>query len=124
MVKQIMAGASAKTKRLSSVALAAAVQEAIFLHMSLKSFINQPSVNIQVDNQGAMALSKNPIIHNHSKHIDIKYHFIHEKVVSGFISLTYVPSESNVADLMTKPCSKIKLLKFKRLLFGVQCIES
>ena len=73
-----------------------------------------------MDNQGAMALIKNPIVQNISKHIDIKYHFIHEKVQSGFIDLIYVPSEYNVADFMTKPCSKIKLQRFRSMLFGIQ----
>ena len=102
------------------MALAGAVQEATFLHMSLKSLVKQSSINIYVDNQGAMALSKNPIIHDRSKHIDIKYHFIREKVLSGFIELTHVPSDSNVSDLITKPYSKQKLHRFSSMLFGVQ----
>ena len=100
------------------IALAAAVQEAMFLFSLLKEFISQSSIVIQVDNQGAIALSKNPIVQNRSKHIDIRYHFIREKVKNGFISLEYVPSECNVADLMTKSYSKIKLQRFKGMLFG------
>ena len=102
------------------IALAAAVQEAMFLFSLLKEFIRQTSIVIQIDNQGAMALSKNPIVQNRSKHIDIRYHFIREKVQNGFISLKYVPSECNVADLMTKPYSKIKLQRFKGMLFGTR----
>ena len=54
----------------------------------------------------AIALVKNPIIKNRSKHIDIKYHFIREKYNSGFLDVSYIPSGDNVADIMTKQCSK------------------
>ena len=103
------------------ISLAGALQEAIFLNMTLNFIVKQSSVKIYMDNQGAIALSKNNIIHNRSKHIDIKYHFIREKVDDGFLELEYVPSESNVSDLMTKPCSKVKLSKFMKLLFGERC---
>ena len=96
------------------MALAATTQEAMFLFMcSLTKLIT-----INCDNQGAIALVKNCIVHNRSKHIDIKYHFIRDKFVNGFIDMVYVPSESNVADLMTKPPTKHKLEVFRTMLFG------
>ena len=80
--------------------------------------MKQKSVNISVDNQGTMSLASKQITEQRSKHIDIRYHFIREKILSGFVDLMYVPSEDNVADLMTKPCSKVKLHRFNRVLFG------
>ena len=100
------------------MALAASVQETLFLYMLLRSFLKQQSVNISVDNQGAMSLASKHITEQRSKHIDIRYHFIRERIASGFISLSHVPSEENVSDLMTKPCSKQKLVKFSGVLFG------
>ena len=100
------------------MALAASVQETLFLYMLLRSFLKQQSVNISVDNQGAMSLASKHITEQRSKHIDIRYHFIRERIASGFISLSHVPSEENVSDLMTKPCSKQKLVKFSSVLFG------
>ena len=100
------------------MALAASIQEAMFLYMLLRSFLKQQSVTVFVDNQGTIALASKYITENRSKHIDIRYHFIREKILSGFVDLTYVPSEDNVADLMTKPCSKAKLQRFNRVLFG------
>ena len=70
------------------------------------------SVDIHVDNQGAIALAKNPVYHQRSKHIDIKYHFIRSEVQEGVVSLSYVQSERNTADLFTKPVSKVKLKLF------------
>jgi hypothetical protein len=43
-----------------------------------------------VDNQSAIALSKNPVFHDRSKHIDIRFHFIRERVKEGRIKLDYV----------------------------------
>ena len=88
--------------------------------MLLKDYLNQEIVGVKlgVDNQGAIALLKNPIIKNRSKHVDIKYHFVREKFNSGLVNVEYVPSEENVADVMTKPIFKNQLVKFHRKLFG------
>ena len=102
------------------MALTAATQEAVFLSMLVKDFgleSSQP-VSIYGDNQGAIALVKNPVTHNKSKHIDIKFHFIREKYSKRIIELTYIPSSDNLADLMTKPATKVKLMKFQKVLFG------
>ena len=71
------------------------------------------------DNQGAISLTQKPIQHQRSKHIDIRYHFVRDYVLKKKVMIEYVPTELNIADLMTKPCSKIKLRKFSKMLFGV-----
>ena len=100
------------------MALAATIQEALFLYQLLGRFINQRSVSIHADNQGTISLASRRSTEKRSKHIDIRYHFLREKVASGFIQLSYVPSGDNVADIMTKPCSKVHLQKHCGLLFG------
>ena len=95
------------------VALAFAVQEIKFLHQLL-SDMNVPTrkpTNLFVDNQGAIALAKNPVHHQRCKHIDIKYHFVRHEIEERNISLTYIPSEENVADIFTKPLPRPKLSK-------------
>ena len=54
------------------------------------------------DNAGAIALSKNPVYHGKSKHIDMRPHFIREKVADRIISLEHARSAGNLADLLTK----------------------
>ena len=96
------------------MALAAATQEAKFLRQ-LFADMNGCSVEcvcLHVDNQGAIALAKNPVQHQRSKHIDIKYHFVRLEIQRGCIQLEYVQSEDNVADIFTKPASKARLGKF------------
>ena len=103
------------------VALCASVQESVYLGRLLHELLQKSfePVIIHVDNQGAIDLAKNPTHHDRSKHIDIKYHFSRECVSKGKVEVVHVPSESNVADMMTKAVSKGKLLKFRDTLFGV-----
>ena len=62
-----------------------------------------------IDNQGAMKLAQNPVFHERSKHIDIRYHFIRDEISSGHIKLVYVPTHENYADIFTKPVIHSKL---------------
>ena len=54
------------------------------------------------DSQSAIALAKNPIYHAKTKHIGVRYHFIHECLANGCISLDKVVSRENAADALTK----------------------
>jgi hypothetical protein len=63
---------------------------------------------INVDNQAAIDYVNNSGHHTCSKHIDIPHHFVHEKLISGEISIQYCASEDNLADLLTKALPKPK----------------
>ncbi|TMW61094.1 hypothetical protein Poli38472_014555 [Pythium oligandrum] len=88
------------------MALSEATQEAVWL----KSFMcelgedsGNGALTVFEDNQGAIALAKNPEFHKRTKHIDIRYHFVREKVEDGQVVLEYCPTQEMLADLMTKP---------------------
>ncbi|KAG6490390.1 hypothetical protein ZIOFF_051686 [Zingiber officinale] len=66
------------------------------------------------DNKSTIALSKNPVFHGRSKHIDIKYHKIREWVAEKQINIEYCPSECQVADIFTKPMKTEIFLKLKK----------
>lgn len=74
---------------------------------------------IDEDKQGTIALAKNPVSRQRCKHIDMKYHFVRSTVNNGEVSLEYCPTDQMVADLMTKPATKVKLLTFSMFLFGL-----
>jgi hypothetical protein len=59
-------------------------------------------ITIHIDNQSSIALAHNSEFHDCTKHVDIWYHFLHEKVKSGEITLQYLPTNSQPADLLTK----------------------
>ncbi|XP_074579105.1 secreted RxLR effector protein 161-like [Curcuma longa] len=72
------------------------------------------STIIFCDNKSTIALSKNPVFHGRSKHIDIKYHKIREWVAEKQINIEYCPSEYQVADIFTKPMKTENFLKLKK----------
>jgi hypothetical protein len=89
------------------MALSDCVQECVWLRRLLKDMGSEqvdPTV-IYEDNQGAMALAKNVGYQVRTKHIDIRYHFIREKVASGGIELVYMESKNQLADYLTKGLS-------------------
>lgn len=57
-------------------------------------------------------LAKNPVYHSSTKHIDIKFHFLREKVASAVIALEFKPTEEMVADGLTKALPRDKHIKF------------
>jgi hypothetical protein len=61
--------------------------------------------NVFSDSQGALALAKNPIHHNASKHIKVWYHFDRDCVTNEMLSMEKVSTIENVADVMTKSLS-------------------
>ena len=77
--------------------------------------ISNPIV-INEDNQGAIELSRNPRHHNRTKHIDIAFHFIRERVSSKEIEVVYCPTNEMIADIMTKSLPKNTFEKLRNLL--------
>ena len=80
----------------------------------LKSFISEigggegKPLTISCDNQGAIALAKDNKFHARTKHIDLRYHFIHEAVENGKVKVKYVPMDDNVSDIFSKALPKPK----------------
>jgi hypothetical protein len=60
------------------------------------------------DNIGALALASNPVYHARTKHIEVDYHFIREKVLNGDISFKYISAHDQIADIFTKGLSSTK----------------
>ena len=88
------------------MALSEATQEAIWLKSfacELGELGEDDSILVFEDNQGSIALAKNPEFHKRTKHIDIRYHFVREKVESGEVTIEYCPTQDMLADIMTKP---------------------
>jgi len=55
-----------------------------------------------VDNQGAIKLAGNPRLHERTKHIDIKYHFVQQAYEHGLTTVQYISTNNMTADIMTK----------------------
>jgi hypothetical protein len=85
---------------------------------SLLQELSFPVTNIDLccDNQGAIFLASNPVQEHRSKHIDIRYHYIRECVEEKKISLTYIPTNDQIADIMTKNLNYNKFKFFRESL--------
>lgn len=62
--------------------------------------------SINVDNRSAIDFAQNSNSHARSKHIDIRYHFVRERITSNEVKLDHCASEDNLADILTKPLPK------------------
>ena len=67
---------------------------------------------ILCDNQSGIRLSENPVFHDRSKHIDIKYHFIWDMVQRGVVRLDHIGTDEQLAYILTMPLGKVMFLTF------------
>ena len=102
-----------------------AAQESTWLMKLLKD-LYQPTKYappLYCDNLSAMRLAENPIFHARTKHVEVHYHFIREKVLQKEIALQHVKTENQVADLFIKGLSSNKLESFYQQLGMVKRME-
>ena len=100
------------------MASANATKEAIWLR-TLLSDLGSPqttSTIIRADNQGCISLSHHPIAHSRAKHIDIRHHFVRERVASSEIELQFCPTHRMLADILTKSLPRDAFEKFRKAL--------
>ncbi|KAL4346425.1 hypothetical protein GQ457_17G007970 [Hibiscus cannabinus] len=104
-------------------ALAQGICEGIWLQrlleeLGLKKFT---PFDLQSDNQSAIGIAKNPIHHDRTKHVEIDRHFILEKVNNGEVTLNYIPTREQLADVLTKalPRNSFEEITSKLGLFNI-----
>ena len=122
---------SSKQKRISTstceaeyYALSEAGKEGIHLNALLTEIeknvgrftVGTSPVSILSDNQSTLAVAKNSASHNKTKHIDVTHRWIQESVELKELSVDYVPTEDNVADIFTKALPKPQFEKLRDLL--------
>ena len=78
--------------------------------------VQQRATMIICDNQGCIALARNPKHHSRTKHIDVQYHFICEKIEEKVIELRYCPTQEMVVDVLTKALARDKHEAMRRVM--------
>jgi hypothetical protein len=87
------------------IALCAAAQEAVHLKglfLELVPEVAGTPVVIYEDNMSTIQISKNPVLHERQKHVEVKYHYVRECVVEQRIQVNYLGTRFMLADLLTK----------------------
>ena len=84
--------------------------------------IYQEHLTIYCDNTSAINISKNLVQHSQTKHIEIRHHFIQELVEDGTLTLKFIHTDDQKADLFTKPFDR-KRFEFLRQNIGVISME-
>jgi hypothetical protein len=91
------------------MAASAAAKEGLWLRRVLADLgVSIGAVEMKCDNQAALALITNPLITARSKHIDVMHHFVGERAARREVAFSYIRTEHQVADCMTKPLSEIR----------------
>jgi hypothetical protein len=97
------------------VAVGSCCAQSLYIKQQLEDFkILFDHIPIRCDNTSAISLSKNPIQHSRTKHIEIRYHFIRDHVQKGDIELEFVSTDSQWADILTKPLIEERFCTIRR----------
>jgi hypothetical protein len=81
------------------------------------------ATKLNIDNQSAIALSKNPVFHDRSKHIDVRYHFIRECVDDNRVKIDSVGTAEQLADILTKALARERFCELRSRI-GVFSVHS
>ncbi|KAK3014567.1 hypothetical protein RJ639_010181 [Escallonia herrerae] len=100
------------------IAATMAMQECIWLKRLISDIYKKVdyAVPIHCDNESAIKLASNPVFHGRTKHIEVRHHFVREKVLSQDIKLDSVRTSNQVADLFTKALAESKFERFRAAL--------
>lgn len=99
-------------------ALSVAVAEALWLRMLLKDLgrrMDEPIVLME-DNQACIRIAEEEKPTKRLKHVDVRFHFVRNEIQNRVIRLMYVPTENQIADIMTKGIPRTQYQKLRSLL--------
>ncbi|KAJ1279365.1 hypothetical protein BS78_04G150200 [Paspalum vaginatum] len=100
------------------IAAAATACQGVWLSRLLAELLGTATIAVKllVDNKSAIALSKNPVHRDRSKHIDTKFHFICECIDDGRVKIDHVGTAGQLADLLTKSFGRVKFVELWQML--------
>jgi hypothetical protein len=100
------------------VAAASCACQVVWMRRILEKLGNTQcdSTTLFCDNSSTIKLSKNPVMHGRSKHIDVRFHFLRDLTKERSVELIYYGTRDQVADVITKPLKLESFLKMRELL--------
>jgi hypothetical protein len=120
--QKVVSSSSCETEYI--VAATSACQ-GVWLSRLLSDLLNEKirRFKLPIDNRSAQELSKNPVHHDHIKHIDTRYHYIRECVSNGVVDVNHVSTDRQIVDALTKPLGRMKFSELRRQLGVVRIQE-
>ncbi|XP_057745484.1 secreted RxLR effector protein 161-like [Arachis stenosperma] len=109
------------------ISASACCSQLIWLKTQLEDYkLKINSIPLFCDNMSAINISKNPVLHSRTKHIEIKYHFIREHVQKGTIDIQFVKSEDQIIDIFAKPLCEDRFCSLRKSLgmFDLSFVEN
>ncbi|GJU83925.1 hypothetical protein Tco_1291471 [Tanacetum coccineum] len=104
------------------VSLFACCAQVLWLRTQITDYgFHFDKIPMYCDSKAAITISCNPVQHSHTKHIDVRYHFIKEQVEKGIVELFFVRTEYQLDDFFTKALSKDRFRYLVRRL-GMRCL--
>lgn len=100
------------------ISAVAAAQEIVWLRnlFSELGYETQSASTLYLDNQSAIAVSRNPDHHGRMKHLDLRHYWLRDVCKAGVIDVKYLPTKSMPADIMTKTLSRPSVVDMKEML--------
>lgn len=100
------------------IAAASCACQGVWLRRILEKLghVQGMATTIYCDNSSAIKLSRNPVLHGRSKHIDVRFHFLRDLTRDGVVELIHCSTQEQVSDIMTKPLKLEVFLKLREKL--------
>ncbi len=96
------------------IAAASCCAQVLWMKQQLEDYgLEFANIPIKCDNTSAINLTRNPVYHSRSKHIELRHHFLRDNVQRGSVCVEYVNTELQLADIFTKPLDKEKFFFFR-----------
>ncbi|KAK6151021.1 hypothetical protein DH2020_015953 [Rehmannia glutinosa] len=88
--------------------------QVLWMRLQLRDYeIEEKDIPIMCDNTSAIAITQNPVLHSRKKHIDVRYHFVRDHVEKKDITLEYISTNKQLADIFTKPLCESRFEELK-----------
>ena len=113
---------SLSTAEAEYIAVGSCCSQLLWMKKVLTDYgIFQDSMVVYCDNSSAIDISKNPVQHSKTKHIEIRYHFIRDLVERKIVCLEYILNERQNADIFTKPLDRSKFETLYQVIGVILC---
>jgi hypothetical protein len=104
------------------IAATTAATQAIWMARLLGELLGREPevVELNVDSKSSLTLARNPVFHERSKHIDLRYHFIQNCLAEGTVNATYINTVDQLADILTKALGRVKFQELRARIGMIQ----